>query len=703
MTRMKAQILTRLETGHDGNGVARRALEKLPSGSILPEGWLKTQLEIALAGMPGTLWRYSKFLAPGNDWLAPEKTVFDDDALFPWEEGGCFLRYFVRLAAVTQDRQSLDIVQRYMEALLASARPDGWFGSAALLDVPAMQPGHPAITELWGHMMVCEAIWSYYEFTQDARYLELLHNFFLFTRTIPDAKFIPDPRPGNGQPSPWHWHLLVQFWRAADILPVLFRVYEATGDAKLLAVADRFFRRWPGAQSEYLTPHTVNFAQEFIYETMYSRRSGLHYQRAAADYWYNQHMAVWGTLPRGTFCADELIRAGCTDPRYAIESCTMAELARSFTLLGELNAECVWADRAEDMIFNHYPAAFTYDMNAIHYLTAPNQVMLDDYVAHNVYNQAHTFAYSPLTESLNRCCRHNAALGWPLFVENLLKKTGDGLCAWMYAPCRAKVRVGGVECIWRCESDYPFRDKVTFTLESPRDAEYAFHFRIPRWCDAPRILINGEPVDAPGAAGTLAAIRRVWQNGDRVELVFPSEVKLSENPRNGGVTVDKGALSYSLRIPEKVQTVISSGKGHEFHKAMFDEAIDVEGKKWVEILPEGPWNYGLLADKAFTVKESPMPRDAGVFVWDQAPLQITAHAKRIPAWKLQDHMVAPLQASPVRSDEAEEEITLIPLGCARLRLSVFPVLSDAPWANEWREVPEETPLEERPKGRELAF
>jgi hypothetical protein len=38
-------------------------------------------------------------------------------------------------------------------------------------------------------------------------------------------------------------------------------------------------------------------------------------------------------------------------------------------------------------------------------------------------------------------------------------------------------------------------------------------------------------------------------------------------------------------------------------------------------------------------------------------------------------MTGELPASPVSSDQADEEITLIPMGCARLRISVFPVLA----------------------------
>ena len=78
---------------------------------------------------------------------------------------------------------------------------------------------------------------------------------------------------------------------------------------------------------------------------------------------------------------------------------------------------------------------------------------------------------------------------------------------------------------------------------------------------------------------------------------------------------------------------------------------------------------------------------------------IRAKDKKIPNWKLQDHMCAKLQRSPVRSQEVTEELTLIPMGCARLRLTVFPVISSEDFANEWVEVPEFTALADRPKGR----
>jgi len=46
-------------------------------------------------------------------------------------------------------------------------------------------------------------------------------------------------------------------------------------------------------------------------------------------------------------------------------------------------------------------------------------------------------------------------------------------------------------------------------------------------------------------------------------------------------------------------------------------------------------------------------------------------------------MVGKLQASPIKSDAPTENLTLIPMGCARLRISSFPVIGSGPDAHEW--------------------
>ena len=59
------------------------------------------------------------------------------------------------------------------------------------------------------------------------------------------------------------------------------------------------------------------------------------------------------------------------------------------------------------------------------------------------------------------------------------------------------------------------------------------------------------------------------------------------------------------------------------------------------------------------------------FAQAAAPIELRAKARRYPGWKADGRMIGLVPASPVVSDQPVEEITLIPMGCARLRLTVF--------------------------------
>jgi hypothetical protein len=46
-----------------------------------------------------------------------------------------------------------------------------------------------------------------------------------------------------------------------------------------------------------------------------------------------------------------------------------------------------------------------------------------------------------------------------------------------------------------------------------------------------------------------------------------------------------------------------------------------------------------------------------------------------------------VRPSPVKSTEADEQIRLIPLGCARLRMACLPMIGEGEEARDWGEYP----------------
>jgi len=106
------------------------------------------------------------------------------------------------------------------------------------------------------------------------------------------------------------------------------------------------------------------------------------------------------------------------------------------------------------------------------------------------------------------------------------------------------------------------------------------------------------------------------------------------------------------------------------------------------VYPSTPWNYGLvlgaLKPTSISVVRKPWPADGRPFRWDASPIELVAEAKKIPGWK-KDYLglVGRLQPSPIKSSEPSEKISLIPMGCARLRISSFPTVSNGPDSHEW--------------------
>jgi hypothetical protein len=61
---------------------------------------------------------------------------------------------------------------------------------------------------------------------------------------------------------------------------------------------------------------------------------------------------------------------------------------------------------------------------------------------------------------------------------------------------------------------------------------------------------------------------------------------------------------------------------------------------------------------------------------EAAPIRLVAKARRVPGWKEEGRMVGPVPAGPAAGEGPVEEVELIPMGCARLRISSFPVVRD---------------------------
>jgi hypothetical protein len=629
---------------------------KLPLKAIQPKGWLLRQLQLQAEGWHGHLTEISRFLIKENNaWLDPEGV-----GEHGWEEPPYWLKGFGICAYALGDKRMLDETKIWIEAALKSQKPDGWFGPDK--GRSGLATNLKGREDLWPNMIMLFCLQDYYDYSGDERVITLMTNYMKYLMTVPEDQF------------------LVGYWpkmRAADLLYSVYWLYNRTGDAFLLDLGHKVHRHTADWTHDVINWHNVNMAQAFGGPTTYYMQSKDPLHLHASERNWQKIRDMYGQVPGGMFGGDENCRPGYVGPRQAVETCGMVEEMLSDETLLWITGNPVWADSCEDVAFNSFPASMTADLKSLRYLTAPNMVISDSKnKSPGLQNSGPMLHFNP---HIHRCCQHNVGHGWPYYAQHLWLATPDnGLAAVLYSACEVRAKVGdGTEVTITENTKYPFEQELEFVVGTPKPVRFPLYLRIPGWCNKPLVVINGRAQGRKAPPLSYLVIDRQWSDGDVVKLMLPMEIRLRKWEKNrNSVSVDRGPLTYSLKIEEKY--VRHGGTD-----------------KWPawEVYPESPWNYGLVLNEGdptagFEVEKKAWPADNQPFEANAAPIVLRTKARKIPNWTV-DHLglVGEVQQSPVKSDEPIETVTLIPMGAARLRISAFPTIGSGPDAREWQREP----------------
>ena len=636
----------------------------LPIGSVQPKGWLLAVLQRQRDGLSGHLSEISVWLQKdGNAWLSK-----DGKGKYGWEELPYWLKGYIQLAYIFNDPKMIAESELWINGALNSQRANGDFGPDQKFDDDGSR-------DFWANMTMMFCLETYYEHSHDQRVIDLMTKYFKYHLSLPDEQ------------------LLTHYWqkmRGGDELYSIYWLYNRTGDPDLLKLADKIHRVTANWEMTNDLPnwHNVNITESF-------REPATHYlqshnpaelQDTYAD--FKEVRKRFGQVPGGLFGGDENCRPGYSDPRQAVETCGMVEQMLSDELLLQMSGDPFWADNCEDVAFNTYPAALTPDMRALRYLTAPNLVVSDaENHSPGVQNGGPFLLMNPFS---SRCCQHNHSMGWPYFNKHLWLATPDnGLCAAVFSASEVSAQVGDGAHVSIVEAThYPFEDRIAFTLHPDRAVTFPLYLRIPGWSKSAKVLVNGHQLSIRPEAGKYVRIDREWKDNDVVTLRLPMEISVRQWSENhDSVSVNYGPLTFSLKIGERVERVdsVKTAIGDSGWQASADP------NQWPSFgyYPTTPWNYGLVLDavrpeNSFKVEKLPWPKDDYPFTPGSAPIQIVAKGKQIPEWTLDKYgLCAVLQASPVRSEQPVETLTLIPMGAARLRISAFPTIGTGADAHQW--------------------
>ncbi|MBJ8795124.1 glycoside hydrolase family 127 protein [Citrobacter freundii] len=378
-------------------------------------------------------------------------------------------------------------------------------------------PGHPEI-EL--------ALMRLYEVTQEPRY-QALARFFLEERGQQPYYYDIEFAKRGGT---WHWDNWGEAWMVKD---------------KAYTHAHK-----PLAQQSEAVGHAVR--------SVYLMTGLAHIARMTNDEEKRQTcLRIWNNMvQRRMYITGGIGSQGIgeaftsdydlpNDTAYG-ESCASIGLMMFARRMLEMEGDAHYADVMERAFYNTVLGGMALDGKHFFYVnpleTQPKSI-------------PHNHIYDHIKPVRQRwfgcaCCPPNIARTLVAIGHYIFTPRPDALFINFYAGTEAQFTVDAQTLALKIEGNYPWDEQVSIRFKQPQVVEHTLALRLPEWCAAPTVQVNGEAAQGKMVKGYLH-LHRLWQEGDIITLNLPMPVRrVYANPQvrhaAGKVAIQRGPLVYCL-------------------------------------------------------------------------------------------------------------------------------------------------------------
>lgn len=610
----------------------RNVYQFITGNKIRPMGWLKRQLIIQAEGLSGNLDKVWPDISQSR-WIGGDREG--------WERVPYWLDGFIPLAWLLEDKDLQARARQYINAILEHQNEDGWICPCSVEERKSY--------DMWALFLIAKVLTVYADLSGDERVEPALYRAFKQFDSHIDRNTL-----FNWSAARWFECLIPLFWLYERIpepwlIKLAHKLHIQGIDYK--KIFDPYLDTLPVKKWTFLT-HVVNLAMSLKQEAVFGRLSGSHPDAFALE--ALDTLLKYHGMPIEHFSGDECV-AG-RSPTQGTELCSIVEAMYSYEVLLCAGGNVKWADLLEKLAFNALPATVTPDMWAHQYVQQTNQVQCAPLEKeHTVFMtngpESHVFGLEPNFG----CCTANFNQGFPKFAQHTFLLSDHGIVSAVLAPSRLETCIHNARVICQLDTEYPFRDRLTYTIETDRPVTFELLIRIPGF--AHQACVDGVSVPVNG----MHSIHREWtgKNEIIVELSFQTEMKMQPGRM---ASLSRGPLLYALPIDERCETIEYERNGIERKHPYCDYYK----------YPLSDWGYG-FTNHYFQVHE----KDMGVYPFSPEGAAITVSAQMTPlSWEMEHGICASVPSSlepigPTRS------IELIPYGCTNLRMTQMPLLGES--------------------------
>jgi DUF1680 family protein len=313
---------------------------------------------------------------------------------------------------------------------------------------------------------------------------------------------------------------------------VLVNTYAITGDKKYLDLSYKFHDKrildslsmglddLQGKHSNTQIPKVIGCARR--YELTGDGKDST----IAAFFWHtvvNDHSyATGGNSNYEYLGAPRKLNDYLTD--NTTETCNTYNMLKLTRHLFALHPNAALMDYYERALYNHILASQNHEDGMMCYFVPLRMGTKKEYS-----DQFHTFT----------CCVGSGMENHVKYGESIyFRGRGGGLYVNLFIPSRLNWKEKGVTI--EQQTRLPEGDSVWLTVGAAKPVAFTLRIRKPSWTATPKVLVNGKEVSGLIGEDGYIAIKRTWNNKDRVIVLLPESLHTVSMPDNA----DRIAVFY---------------------------------------------------------------------------------------------------------------------------------------------------------------